>query len=66
MKAAYSDEGFRELSFTFGIDYESIPGKTKRTKMISFIDDAYRHNRLEVLANFLEGDRPEHDWNLSE
>lgn len=64
LKQAYSEDEFTELCFTFGIDYDSMPGETKPRKMLAFIDHFYRHNQLAILADFLEGDRPEWEWKI--
>lgn len=64
MIAAYSESEFNRLCWDMDIDYESIKGETKPEKMLEFVKDFYRHNRLEVLADFLAGDRPEHEWRL--
>jgi hypothetical protein len=62
MKLAYSPEEFQELCFVFGIDYDSILGETMPLKIMAFVTHYYRRNQLDVLTNFLQGDRPEWKW----
>lgn len=62
MQQAYGLDDLRALCLDFMMDYESISGETRRDKIISFVEHFYKRNTLEVLTEFLEGDRENYNW----
>ena len=66
MLKAYDLEDLRALCFDLGIDYESLEGDTKREKIISFILHFYKNNTLQIITEFLEGDREKWNWRIEE
>ena len=66
MLLAYDLDDLRALCFTFGIDYDSIEGDTKKSKIISFILHFYKNNTLQIITEFLEGDREKWNWRIEE
>lgn len=66
MQKAYDLNDLRALCLDFMMDYESIEGDTKREKIISFVEHFYKRNTLEVLTEFLEGDRENYNWRFDE
>lgn len=66
MLKAYDLEDLRALCFTFGIDYDSVEGDTKKSKIISFILHFYKNNTLQIITEFLEGDREKWNWRVEE
>lgn len=66
MEQAYDESELRDLSFSMGIDYESIAGETRRNKVRSLVSHFFRRNTLDIFIDFLEGDRPNWRWRLEE
>lgn len=64
MLKAYDLDDLRALCFDFGIDYDSIEGDTKKSKIISFILHFYKNNTLQIITDFLEGDRENYNWRV--
>jgi hypothetical protein len=64
MLKAYDLEDLRALCFDFGIDYDSIDGDTKKNKIISFIMHFYKNDTLQIITEFLEGDREKWNWRV--
>lgn len=62
MEDAYNHDDLRQLCFVFHIDYESVPGETKREKIRSLVRHFYHRNTLKVLVEFLERDRQHWVW----
>lgn len=62
MQKAYGLNDLRTLCLDFMMDYESIAGETRQDKIISFVEHFYKRNTLEVLTEFLEGDRENYNW----
>ena len=65
MQRAYDLDDLRALCFDFGIDYDSIEGDTKKSKIISFVLHFYKNNTLQIITDFLAADRPNYKWDIS-
>ena len=65
MQKAYDLDDLRALCFDFGIDYDSIEGDTKKSKIISFVLHFYKNNTLQIITDFLAADRPNYKWDIS-
>ena len=65
MQEAYDSDDLRALCFDFGIDYDSIEGDTKKSKIISFVLHFYKNNTLQIITDFLAADRPNYKWDIS-
>lgn len=65
MQKAYDLDDLRALCFDFGIDYDSIEGDTKKSKIISFVLHFYKNNTLEIITDFLAADRPNYNWRIA-
>ena len=65
MQRAYDLDDLRALCFDFGIDYDSIEGDTKKSKIISFVLHFYKNNTLEIITDFLAADRPNYNWRIA-
>ena len=64
MQQAYDLDDLRALCLDFGIDYDSIEGDTKKSKIISFVLHFYKNNTLEIITDFLAADRPNYNWRV--
>lgn len=64
MRKSFSDSEFRVLAFTFNIDPDDLPGDTLAEKILAFVNHHYRHNRLRMLVDYLDGTRPEQKWKI--
>ena len=65
MQKAYDLDDLRALCFDFGIDYDSIEGDTKKSKIISFVLHFYKNNTLQIITDFLAADRPNYNWRIT-
>lgn len=64
MRKAFNEVEFRVLAFTFNIDPDDLPGDTLAEKIMAFVNHHYRHNRMRMLVDYLDGVRPDWDWKI--
>lgn len=46
----------------FYLSYEDIPGDTRRQKVMQLVHYFYRRHTLDILINWLSGQRPNVKW----
>lgn len=60
--ASFSDEDLRTLCFEMSIDYENLPGRTKKGRIRELITEIQRQGRVDELIERLRAARPHIDW----
>lgn len=63
LHAYFSLGELRTLAFDLEIPYEDLAGRGKRTKVLSLVEYAERHNRFKAVVNYVSDARPHLDWN---
>ncbi len=58
----FNEEELRDLCFTMGIDYESLPGEGMKGKTREILTFLERHNRIPELVEVVRDSRPDLDW----
>lgn len=65
--ATYFDtNGLTDFALALGVDYEDIPGSTKKAKARELALYLWRHSMLPALAETGPAERPDIDWSLLE
>lgn len=58
----FSEAELRELCLDFNLNYEDIPGQSRRERVVQLVDYFYRRRTLDVLIHWLSGKRPRTQW----
>ncbi len=62
MDSLFKEGDIQELCFGMGLDYENIPGQTKRARILALIGETKRQGRLLNLVARVIDARPRHNW----
>lgn len=57
-----SEDDGREVAFCLGLDWETLPGLSKRGKILSMVQELEKAGRLYQLENTVRDLRPNVDW----
>lgn len=58
----FNEAELGELCMDFDLSYEDIPGNSRRERVVQLVDYFYRRRTLDVLINWLSGQRPNVQW----
>lgn len=54
----FDNEELRELIFEIGVDWDDLPGVTRRDKIRNLVERVYKNGRLEELVSLAKEKRP--------
>lgn len=57
-----SEDEARELAYRLGLDWETLPGESKRGRMLSMVQELERSGRLYQFEDMVREIRPHVDW----
>lgn len=57
-----SEDESRELAFRMNLDWETLPGESKRGRLLSMVQELERQGRLYQFEDMVRAIRPHVDW----